>query len=99
MLDTNRIQTRYAKSGALNIAYQMFGAGDVDMVFIPGWASNVENIWTLSAFAGFAEKLAKDLVVGSGIQFVDLGAHRLKGVPHERRLFGVARAQETAEAK
>ncbi|MGH8809623.1 MAG: alpha/beta fold hydrolase, partial [Noviherbaspirillum sp.] len=59
MLDTNQIETRYAKSGELNIAYQVFGAGDVNLVFIPGWASNVENIWTLSEFATFADKLAQ----------------------------------------
>jgi pimeloyl-ACP methyl ester carboxylesterase len=59
MLDTNLIETRYAKSVELNIAYQVFGDGDVKMVFIPGWASNVENIWTLPAFAEFADKMAQ----------------------------------------
>ncbi len=59
MLDPSRIETRYAKSGELNIAYQVFGEGDVKMVFIPGWASNVENIWTLPEFAEFAGKLAQ----------------------------------------
>ena len=33
----------------------------------------------------------KDLVVGSGIEFDDRGAHTLKGVPGEWRLFAVAR--------
>ena len=28
-----------------------------------------------------------DLVVGSGINFADLGAHQLKGVPGDWRLF------------
>ena len=59
MLDPGQIETRYAKSGALNIAYQVFGEGAVNLVFIPGWASNVENIWTLPEFAQFAEKLAQ----------------------------------------
>lgn len=59
MLDTSQIETRYAKSGELNIAYQEFGAGDVKLVLIPGWASHVENLWTLPEFAGFAEKLAQ----------------------------------------
>jgi pimeloyl-ACP methyl ester carboxylesterase/class 3 adenylate cyclase len=31
----------------------------------------------------------KDLVAGSGLQFVDAGSHVLKGVPDERRLFKV----------
>lgn len=59
MLDTNQIETRYAKSGELNIAYQVFGNGDLKLVLIPGWASNVENIWTLTEFAEFADKLAQ----------------------------------------
>jgi pimeloyl-ACP methyl ester carboxylesterase len=59
MLDTNQIETRYAKSGELNIAYQVFGDGDLKLVLIPGWASNVENIWTLPEFAEFADKLAQ----------------------------------------
>ena len=59
MLDPVRIETHYAKSGSLNIAFQVFGGGAIDLVFIPGWASNVENIWTVPEFARFAEKLAQ----------------------------------------
>lgn len=59
MLDTSQIETRYAKSGELSIAYQVFGAGEVNLVFIPGWVSNVEHIWTLREFAAFADKLAQ----------------------------------------
>ena len=32
----------------------------------------------------------KDLVAGSGIQFVDRGAKQLKGIPDEWRLFAAA---------
>ena len=32
----------------------------------------------------------KDLVAGSGIEFEDRGAHELKGVPGEWRLFAVS---------
>ena len=59
MLDSDQIETRYAKSGELNIAYQVFGSGDVNLVLIPGWASHVENIWTLREFAQCAEQLAQ----------------------------------------
>jgi len=59
MIDPTQIVTRYAKSGQLNIAYQLFGAGSVNMVLIPGWASHVENIWTLPQFADFADNLAQ----------------------------------------
>jgi len=59
MLDPGRIETCYAKSGTLNIAYQVFGEGGVNLVFIPGWASNVENVWTVPEFTDFAAKLAQ----------------------------------------
>jgi len=32
----------------------------------------------------------RDLVIGSGLEFDDRGAHQLKGVPGEWRLFAVA---------
>jgi class 3 adenylate cyclase len=32
----------------------------------------------------------KDLVVGSGLEFVDRGAHALKGVPGSWKLYAVA---------
>jgi len=59
MLDPNLIETRYARSGELNIAYQVFGVGEIRLVVIPGWASNVENLWTLREFASFAHRLAQ----------------------------------------
>ena len=34
----------------------------------------------------------RDLVIGSGLEFEDRGAHALKGVPGEWRLFSVASA-------
>ena len=37
-----------------------------------------------------------DLVVGSGIGFTDRGAHELKGVPGEWRLFAVEPVEEPA---
>ncbi|HTL26009.1 MAG TPA: adenylate/guanylate cyclase domain-containing protein [Burkholderiales bacterium] len=59
MVDPSQIQTRYAKSGELNIAYQLFGSGGANLVVIPGWASNVENIWTVPEIADFAARLAE----------------------------------------
>ncbi|MFA5939603.1 MAG: adenylate/guanylate cyclase domain-containing protein [Sinimarinibacterium sp.] len=38
-------ETRYAKSGRYNIAYQVTGAGPVDVVFVPGFVSHVEYAW------------------------------------------------------
>jgi pimeloyl-ACP methyl ester carboxylesterase/class 3 adenylate cyclase len=50
----------------------------------------------VAAMAGGGETLVsstvKDLVVGSGIEFEDRGAHELKGVPGEWRVFAVTSA-------
>ena len=37
--------TKYAKSGDVNIAYQVTGEGPFDLVLVPGWVSHVENAW------------------------------------------------------
>lgn len=37
--------TRYAKSGDVHIAYQVFGTGAIDLVFVPGFISHIENYW------------------------------------------------------
>ena len=37
--------TRYAKSGDVHVAYQVFGNGPVDLVFVPGFVSHIENYW------------------------------------------------------
>jgi pimeloyl-ACP methyl ester carboxylesterase len=52
-------ETRYAKSGSVNIAYQVVGAGPVDLVYVPGWISNVEQTWEDPALARFLTRLAR----------------------------------------
>jgi pimeloyl-ACP methyl ester carboxylesterase len=49
--------TRYARSGDFNIAYQVFGEGP-DLVYVPGWVSNVEIMWDDPVLAGFFRRLA-----------------------------------------
>lgn len=51
-------QTQYAQSGELSIAYQSLGAGPPDLLFIPGFVSNVELIWELPGFARFVQGLS-----------------------------------------
>ena len=46
-------RTRYAKSGDVNIAYQVAGEGPFDLVLVPGWVSHLENAWEESSFARF----------------------------------------------
>lgn len=51
-------ETRYTKSGEVNIAYQIAGDGPIDVIFVPGWISNVELGWEDPAIARFYERLA-----------------------------------------
>ena len=40
-------RTRYALSGDAHIAYQVFGEGELDLVFVPGFVSNIEHYWEM----------------------------------------------------
>ena len=51
-------ETRYAKSGDVNIAYQVVGDGPVDLVFVPGWVSHLEYAWENPYMARFYGRLA-----------------------------------------
>jgi pimeloyl-ACP methyl ester carboxylesterase len=44
-------QTQYAQSGELSIAYQCVGDGPIDLLFIPGFVSNVELMWDVPKWA------------------------------------------------
>ena len=51
-------ETRYAKSGDVNIAYQALGVGPTDLVFVPGVISNLEAAWLQPALSEWLERLA-----------------------------------------
>jgi pimeloyl-ACP methyl ester carboxylesterase len=51
-------ETRYARSGDVNIAYQVVGDGPRDLVFVPGWVSHIEYMWEEPGFAAFLRRLA-----------------------------------------
>jgi pimeloyl-ACP methyl ester carboxylesterase len=53
-----RPETRYARSGDVNIAYQVVGEGSRDLVLVPGWLSNVEVFWEEPTVVHFFERLA-----------------------------------------
>src|SRR3569832_1516623 len=50
--------TRYAKSGEINIAYQLFGEGPRNIVFTPGFVSHVEHVWEYPQARHFNERMA-----------------------------------------
>jgi len=51
-------QTHYAKNGSVSVAYQVLGEGPLDLVYIPGWVSNIEIFWEDPAYARFLKRLA-----------------------------------------
>ncbi|OGN47969.1 MAG: CadC family transcriptional regulator [Caulobacterales bacterium RIFCSPHIGHO2_12_FULL_68_13] len=51
-------EVRYARSGAVRIAYQVVGEGPVDLVYVPGWVSHLEYGWESPLLAAFYEGLA-----------------------------------------
>lgn len=72
-------QTRYAKSGSVSIAYQVFGAGKFDLVYVPGWVTHLEHTWQEPAYARFLTRLGSFVRVvmfdkrGTGLSDRDVG--------------------------
>ena len=53
-------KTRTARAAdGVHIAYQVFGKGDANLVFVPGWISHLELNWTEPSIAAFLERLAE----------------------------------------
>ncbi|MBX6426494.1 MAG: alpha/beta fold hydrolase [Variibacter sp.] len=51
-------ETRYARSGDIRIAYQVVGHGPIDLVFVPGYLSNLEVHWEDPGFHHLLNRLS-----------------------------------------
>jgi pimeloyl-ACP methyl ester carboxylesterase/AraC-like DNA-binding protein len=51
-------KTEYTKSGDFNIAYQVIGDGLIDILYIPGWVSNIDMMWSEPRLAAFLTRLS-----------------------------------------
>ena len=51
------LETRYALSGDVHIAYQPSGDGPFDLVLVPGFVTHMELQWKLPGFAEFLANL------------------------------------------
>ena len=49
---------QYAKSGDVNVAYQVTGEGPLDLVFVPGYVTHLELQWAMPSFSPFLERLS-----------------------------------------
>ncbi len=81
--------TRYARSGDATIAYQVAGEGMLDLLFLPGWISQIEQLWEASAVRRFLERLAvfNRLILfdrrGSGLSDITGKSHSLEQEMHD----------------
>lgn len=50
--------TRYARSGDLQIAYQVLGDGPIDVLFVPIFASSIDAAWGIPDIARFFRRIA-----------------------------------------
>jgi class 3 adenylate cyclase/pimeloyl-ACP methyl ester carboxylesterase len=53
-----RPDTRITRNGELPLAYQVFGEGPTDLVYLPGFVYNVEGNWDVPGIASFMRGLA-----------------------------------------
>jgi pimeloyl-ACP methyl ester carboxylesterase len=92
-----RPQTRYARSGDVHVAYQVFGEGDTDLVLVHGLVSHIDLYWDWPLFTRFAERLASFARV---IQFDKRGvglSDRVSDVPSlEERMDDVRAVMDAA---
>ncbi len=51
-------RTRYARSGELNIAYQVFGEGPLDLLYEPGFVSHLDLMWENPRWAETMQRMA-----------------------------------------
>ncbi|MFN2470491.1 MAG: alpha/beta fold hydrolase [Gaiellaceae bacterium] len=69
----------YVRSGGVSIAYQIVGAGDTDLVYVPDYVSNLVYGWESPHWRRFYDRLAQSFRLilfdkrGTGLS--DLGGH------------------------
>src|SRR5689334_6669437 len=51
-------ETRYTRSGELNVAYQVLGDGPIDLIFVPGMITHLEFMHEIPGYTDFLRRLA-----------------------------------------
>ena len=49
--------THYVKSAGINIAYQVTGDGPIDLIYVPGWVSNLDLAWASPRLSHVLQRL------------------------------------------
>ena len=93
-------ETKYARSGDLNIAYQIVGEGPIDILIVPGAISHLELVYELPGCINFIQRLSR---FGRIIQFDKRGqglSDRVSGVPSlEERMDDVRAVMDAAGSR
>ena len=83
-------ETRYARSGDARIAYQVVGEGPLDLVYVPGFISNLDLLWESPAYSYFFTRLAA---------FSRLILFDKRGTGLSDRMAGIANLEERMDAR
>src|SRR6266508_5669831 len=51
-------ETRFTRSGTVDLAYQVIGDGPLDIVVVVGWVSHLEVLWELQEVAHFLDRFS-----------------------------------------
>ncbi len=93
-------RTHYTKTNGLNIAYQVFGEGEIDLVYVPGWVSNIDSMWEDPDLAGLLQALGRFCRVilfdkrGTGLSDRDVGFPTL-----DERMDDLTAVMDAADSK
>ena len=52
-------EIRYARNGGVAIAYQVVGEGEIDLVYVADFVSNLVYGWEIPCWRAFYERLAR----------------------------------------
>ena len=100
MTDFTLPPTRYATSGEVNIAYQVWGDGPVDLVIAPGVVSHVEALQELSGYTALFQRASRFARV---ITFDKRGqglSDRISGAPSlEERIDDIRAVMDAASSR
>ena len=73
--------TAYASCGDLSLAYQVFGDGPIELVFVGPFVTHIELFWTIPEFKAFFDQLARFCRI---VVFDKAGVGLSDPVPHVR---------------
>jgi class 3 adenylate cyclase len=52
-------ETRYARAGDVSVAYQVSGSGPFDLIFVPGFVSNLDLLWETPGLSDLFVRLGR----------------------------------------